>query len=365
MKQYLETMRRVIAEGALHPGRNGNGRWTIFGVHESYDLTGNVIPLVTTRHIFTRPLLKELFGMIRGSMKIEDLGAEFWKRWALDLDYIKAAGATAYEGVEVPEAQLEAMEKAYVNHPRRDTIGPMYGVLWREWPLVKGVGDFSWIRGIEDIASDKYKKFSQEFDRVVVMSNGNLKNDEETRNAFIGDAYVNSIDQLNKIFLQLKRNPFSTHHRVTAFNPALIGPNDNPKQNVLEGYGALSPCHPLFQFNVRNGEGGFVLDSSLYMGSSDVCLGRPYNIAFYSLLTIIYAHCLGYKAGRFEFFSGNTHIYANHMDQAKEQVNLTPFENKTVVTINPDQKDLFALTAEDVTFGQYDHHPRIDYIANV
>lgn len=365
MKEYLKTMQRVIDEGELYPDRTGAGRYSIFGVTETYDLTGNILPLVTTRHIFRKPLLKELFGMIAGSKKAEDLGETFWGRWSPDTNTVIEHGKSFFEGMEMKEDDLKVLETGAKEHPLIGTIGPMYGVLWRYWPLVGGVGDFTWIKGVEDIASDAYKQLSQDFDRVLVMSNGQMKNDQATRDTFIGDQYVKQLDQLQKLFLGLKRNPYSTHHRLTAFNPALIGPHADPRKNVLDGYGALSPCHPLSQFHVRGKEGDFTLDCSLYMGSSDVCLGRPYNIAFYSLLSMLLAHCLGYKVGKFHFFSGNTHIYANHMEDAKKQVKLTPYENKTVITINPDCKDLFALKAEDISFGEYDHHPRIDYIANV
>ena len=369
MISYLKTMQRVLDEGQFRPDRTGVGRLSIFGASETYDLANNTVPMVTTRHIYRKPFLTELFGMIGGHSKVEKLGKGFWGRWSPDKEFLKKLILDELEAngekEKLSPEQLANFEKIADVHPVLGTIGPMYGALWRQWPIVNGICDFSWVTSMDDIASDRRAQLSQDFDRALMLSNGNLKNTEEARNQFVGDAYVRSLDQLNKVFLSLKRNPFSSHHRVTAFNPALIGPHADPRENVLEGYGALSPCHPLFQFYVREENGHRTLDCMFYMGSSDVCLGRPYNIAFYGLLTILMAHCLDYKPGKLHFTSGDTHIYGNHIEKAKEQVKLTPLENNTTVTIPSDKKDLFKLTANDLVFSEYHHLDKIDYEANV
>lgn len=362
-------MKRVLDEGTMYPDRTGVGRLTIFHANEVYDLSDNTVPLVTTRKIYMKPFLTELFGMIKGSSKVSDLGDSFWGRWSPSEEFIKEKIEEDLKTLgpdnQPPKEEVEKLMANAGKHPAIGVIGPMYGVLWRDWPLIGNIGDFSWIKSFDDIASDKKAKLSQEFDRVLLLSNGQIKNDEETRKEFIGDQYVKTIDQLNRVFLSLKRNPFSTHHRITAFNPALIGPHADPRENVLNGFGALSPCHPFAQFHVNEKDGVRTLDCCLYMGSSDVCVGRPYNIAFYSLLTILLAHCLDYKPGKFHLTTGNTHIYANHIEEAKKQVKLTPVENKTVVVINPAVKDLFALKKEDLTFSEYNHLEPIFYKANV
>lgn len=369
MHQYLKTMSRILEEGTMYPDRTGVGRLTVFHAHESYPLAGNVVPMVTTRKMYMKPLLSELFGMIKGSMLVKDLGEKFWGGWSPDETYVKEhiqRQLNMFEGDErIPQSEIDKMLENAKNHAKIGTIGPMYGVLWRQWPIVNSIGDFSWIKSFDDIPSDRRAILSQEFDRVLVLSNGQMKNTQESREQFIGDQYVKSIDQLNKVFLQLKRNPFSTHHRITAFHPALVGPYADPRENVLEGYGALSPCHTLFQFHVNEIQGVRSLDCHLYMGSSDVCLGRPYNTTFYSTLTIMLAHCLDYLPGTFHITSGNTHIYGNHIEQAKEQVKLIPKSNTTVLSIPADKKDLFALTAEDLVFSGYESHPPIIYPANV
>lgn len=369
MEQYLKTMQRVLDEGQIRPDRTGQGRLAIFSAHEVYDLADNTVPMVTTRQIFKKPLLTELFGMIGGHGTVAKLGESFWGKWSPTGKFIQDTILNELEKAGEKDSlnadQMEKFIEAANTHPGIGTIGPMYGVLWRQWPIINNICDFSWITSFEDIASDRYAQLSQDFDRVLMLSNGQVKNTKEVREQYIGDNYVRSLDQLNKVLHSLKRNPYSSHHRVTALDPALIGPHADPRENVVEGFGALSPCHLFFQFYVRQENSSPTLDCQFYMGSSDVCLGRPYNIAFYSLLTILMAHCLGYKPGKLYFTSGDTHIYGNHIDKAKEQVKLTPVENKTTVTINPDKTDLFKMTADDITFSDYVHLGRIDYEANV
>lgn len=368
MKQHLETMARVLNEGIYIPNdRTGKGRLTIFGAMETYDLTGNVLPLLTSRKLYMT-WMTELFGMIGGHDQYDKLGTSFWKAWTPDEGFILDRLQQSMEeaGVATDTLVYKNAAEAAKNHPLIGRIGPMYGKLWRQWPINGQTCDFSWIQSYDDIPEDRKRALSAEFDALLLLSNGTLKNDEETRQAFISDNYLRSLDQLNKVFLQLKRNPWSSHHRVTAFNPALVGPHADPRLNVLEGYGALSPCHPLFQFHVHNTEGRPTLDCQLYMGSSDVCLGRPYNVAFYSLLTIIMAHCLDYNPGKFTLVSGNTHIYGNHIEQAREHIKLRPLESTTVVSFkDPTKKDLFAFTKDDIVLSGYEHLDPINYAANV
>jgi thymidylate synthase len=133
----------------------------------------------------------------------------------------------------------------------------------------------------------------------------------------------------------------------------------------MDGFGALAPCHTLFQFMVTdNGQGEKELNCMMYMSSSDVPLGRPYNIMQYSLLTMAMAHCLDYKLGKFTIVSCDTHIYANQMEKAKEQLMRTPKKDRAKVVFPADKKDLFAFEPEDFQILDYVSHERIDYPAN-
>jgi thymidylate synthase len=150
------------------------------------------------------------------------------------------------------------------------------------------------------------------------------------------------IDQIAQVMAEIRRNPDSRRLMVSAWNPA-----DIPKM-------ALAPCHALFQFYVADGR----LSCQLYQRSADVFLGVPFNIASYALLTLMVAHACGLAPGEFVHTFGDTHLYLNHLDQAREQLARAP-RPLPFLKINPDVKDLFAFRYEDFTLVGYDPHPHI------
>jgi len=151
-----------------------------------------------------------------------------------------------------------------------------------------------------------------------------------------------AIDQIVQLLEDLKRNPDSRRHIVTAWNPA-----DLPKM-------ALAPCHCLFQFWVGDGR----LSCQLYQRSADLFLGVPFNIASYALLTMMVAQVTGYRPGEFIHSFGDAHIYLNHLDQVDEQLSRAPFPLPSM-RLNPDVTDLFAFRYEDFTLEGYQAHPHI------
>ncbi len=151
-----------------------------------------------------------------------------------------------------------------------------------------------------------------------------------------------TIDQISHLIDMIKRNPESRRLIVTAWNPADVGKM------------ALPPCHLLFQFYVANGK----LSCQLYQRSADVFLGVPFNIASYSLLTMMVAQVTGYQPGDFVWTGGDTHLYLNHLEQAKLQLTRMPRALPTM-TLNPDVKDIFGFCYEDFTLSHYDPHPHI------
>lgn len=151
-----------------------------------------------------------------------------------------------------------------------------------------------------------------------------------------------SIDQIGQLVEQIKTNPDSRRHIVSAWNPALVDDM------------ALPPCHTLFQFYVANGK----LSCQLYQRSADVFLGVPFNIASYALLTMMMAQVCDLEPGDFVHSFGDAHLYSNHFDQAQLQLTRDPRPLPTMV-INPDVKDLFAFKFEDFRLEGYDPHPRI------
>jgi thymidylate synthase len=151
-----------------------------------------------------------------------------------------------------------------------------------------------------------------------------------------------SIDQIRQVVEQIRRNPDSRRLIVTAWNPA-----DVDKQ-------ALPPCHCLFQFYVADGR----LSCQLYQRSADIFLGVPFNIASYALLTMMMAQVTGLKPGEFVHSLGDTHLYLNHVEQAKIQLAREP-RPLPVVKINPDVHSIFDFVYDDFALEGYDPHPHI------
>ena len=149
-------------------------------------------------------------------------------------------------------------------------------------------------------------------------------------------------DQIVKLIKQLKTNPYSRRHVISAWNPSFIDDM------------ALPPCHCLFQFQVMDGR----LNCQLYQRSCDVFLGVPFNIASYALLTMMMAQVTGLKPGTFVHTLGDAHLYANHLDQADLQLTraLLPLP---VMRINPDVTDIAGFEYEDFTLEGYEAHPHI------
>jgi thymidylate synthase len=149
------------------------------------------------------------------------------------------------------------------------------------------------------------------------------------------------IDQIANVVRSLKTNPESRRHIVSAWNPADVDDM------------ALPPCHCLFQFFVADGK----LSCQLYQRSADVFLGVPFNIASYALLTMMMAKVTGLQPGEFVHTLGDTHLYLNHLDQAKTQLAREPWPFPTMRIA--DRDDLMAFEYEDFVLEGYSAHPGI------
>ena len=169
-------------------------------------------------------------------------------------------------------------------------LGPVYGHQWRSWPAPKG----------------------------------------------------GTIDQISNLVAQIKNNPDSRRHIVSAWNVAEV---DNM---------ALPPCHSLFQFYVAEGR----LSCQLYQRSADIFLGVPFNIASYALLTMMMAQVCDLDPGDFVHTFGDAHIYSNHYEQAQIQLQ-REVRSLPRMIINSEVKDIFGFRFEDFELSDYDPHPHI------
>jgi thymidylate synthase len=150
------------------------------------------------------------------------------------------------------------------------------------------------------------------------------------------------VDQVTAVVEQIRQNPNSRRLIVSAWNVA-----DLPRM-------ALAPCHLLFQFYVVDGR----LSCQMYQRSADVFLGVPFNIASYSLLTLMLAQVTGLQPGEFIHTLGDAHLYLNHLDQARLQLTREP-RPLPVLRLNPEVRSLFDFRFEDFSVEGYQPHPHI------
>ena len=150
------------------------------------------------------------------------------------------------------------------------------------------------------------------------------------------------IDQISQVIQQIKKTPDSRRMIVSAWN---VGDLDKMK---------LAPCHVLFQFYVADGR----LSCQLYQRSADIFLGVPFNIASYSLLTLMIAQCCDLQPGEFIHTFGDAHLYLNHLEQARLQLEREP-RTLPVMQLNPAIRNIFDFRYEDFTLHDYDPYPSI------
>jgi thymidylate synthase len=151
-----------------------------------------------------------------------------------------------------------------------------------------------------------------------------------------------TIDQITNLIQQIKKNPDSRRLLVSAWNVSQI-------ESM-----ALPPCHTMFQFYVADGK----LSCQLYQRSADVFIGVPFNIASYALLTMMVAQVCNLELGEFIHTFGDTHLYLNHLDQAKLQLTRKPKELPTM-ELNSKINDIFSFKYEDFTLHNYNSDPHI------
>lgn len=291
-QQYLDLIKDILARGTWEEGRNGKTK-SIFGSSMRFSLANGQIPILTTKKTAWKTCLKELLWFIRGET---------------DNKLLKEQGVHIWDG----NSTREFLDSRGLQNYEEDELGPIYGFQWRHFnsPYI----------------TNKEKKFA-----------AGLPENEQTYYNVKG-----GVDQLQQIIDALKDPAQRTSRRLimTAWNPCQLD------QMGLPG------CHILCQFNVHNGN---QLSCAMYQRSSDFALGIPFNIASYSFLTHLIAKHCGLEAYEFVHFMGNCHIYEDHNEPMKEQINRQPYPFPTV-SIKQIRDNINDYQLDDFEIHNYQSH---------
>lgn len=338
---YKDLLKLILDDGRRKKNRTGVDTIGVFGAQAKYDVCMDAFPILTTKKVWFKGIVHELLWFIKGDTNIKylvDNGVHIWDEWA----YAKYKKTTEFVGNPYTQDEFIALIKSDAKFAEQwGELGEgTYGGMWRAFPY-----------------------FYDEY------------------NPPIGQGFRGQVDQLQKVMDKLKSNPDDRRMIVSAWHPYWVD------------HCALPPCHCLFHFNTEEltvderidlfgGENWSsqhytrdtitteILDEHnvpkrrlnclLYQRSVDSALGLPFNITSYSLLLAMVAHCAGMKPGVFTHTYGDLHIYENHLDGVKEQLERTPMMLPKL-WLNPDVKNLFDFKFEDIKLIDYKSHPTIKF----
>lgn len=368
--EYFRLLNTILDNGRTKTNRTGIKTIGVFGEQAKFDVNLNAFPILTTKKIFFKAIVHELLWFIRGDTNIKylvDNDVHIWDEWAYKrykTEYQKLIDAETHNRFANYATDTgKWMVYSFEEYIRRI----------RECPVAK--------RGPEFTQENwKAAEFAAVWGELGDGTYGGMWRAFPCyENASI-DPQVEYVDQLAKVVETLKTNPDDRRMIVSAWNPYLVD------------LCALPPCHCLFHFNTEEltadergriaNNRGFIpetdledptyedkdldrlgipkrrLNLLLYQRSCDTFLGVPFNITSYSLLLALVAHCVGMEPGVFTHTYGDLHIYENHLEQVKIQLERTPYVLPKL-WLNPEVKDLFAFKFEDIKLIDYKSHPTI------
>ena len=296
--QYLDLLRDIIKNGTIkHDHNTGISLTSVFGRQMRFDLSQG-FPLLTTKKVPWNSIMHELYWFMSGQTNVKylvDHKVPIWNDYPYKI-YKKRA-----DKEELPQISLEEFVEKIRNDmafaKSHGELPHIYGEQWRSWQAADG----------------------------------------------------RKIDQLSWVIDTLKNFPERKHAILSAWNPQYLYSMAKPGEALT-----FPLCHILFHFNVS----GDKLSCLLYQRSCDMFLGVPFNIASYAALTMIVAKIAGYKPGEFIHTLGDAHIYADHMDQVKEQITREP-KPFPRLAISDAVNDLDSFRPEMVTLENYDPHPAL------
>jgi thymidylate synthase len=297
MKQYLDCLKYVLENGIESEDRTGTGTISVFGYQTRYNLQDG-FPAVTTKKLAWKAVTSELLWFLEGSTNERRL-----------CEILHGTRDSSKRTIWSDNAENQGVSLGYIN----SELGPVYGAQWRSW-----------------------KTYTVENYTDCIEHNDGSK-------TYIGaKTKVQYKDQIAQLVHDLKYNPDSRRHILNAWNVA-----DLDKM-------ALPPCHTTSQFYVRDGK----LSCHLFQRSCDLFLGASFNIASYSLLTHMLAQVCDLKVGEFVHTISDAHIYKNHIEQVKEQLQREPYKAPTLV-LDPSITDIDKFTMDSFTLVNYVHHSAI------
>lgn len=292
MKNYHDLIQDILDNGEIRNDRTGVGTISVFGRQLRFNLKEG-FPAITTKKLAWKAVVGELLWFLEGSSD---------ERRLAEITHGTRDGVVT---IWTPNAMAPYWkDKAKFE----GDLGKIYGVQWRSW-----------------------SKYHERSNKGSVHDDIDMERLEVDRE---------EIDQVKNLIEQLKSDPYSRRHILTAWNVAEL-------DRI-----ALPPCHIMCQFHVNKDN---ELSCHMYQRSVDVFLGLAFNIASYSLLTHMIAQVCGYTAKELVISTGDTHIYLNHIDQVKEQLTRNEYPLPTL-WLNPDVKDIDSFTMNDIKLLNYQSH---------